>query len=100
MPAAMRMPKIVENVPRSRTWNQGAFTVTIATAPKDWKYMLSAKRAMKAQTIETSQPQWTRPRRTTPMRTFAISAPRTPMSIPFRPPTRSMNGPFRRNEVP
>ena len=33
MPMAIMMPNIVEKVPRSRTWNHGALTVTIATAP-------------------------------------------------------------------
>ena len=30
------------NVPRSRRWNHAALTLTIDTAPKLWKYMLSA----------------------------------------------------------
>jgi len=31
-----------EKPPRSRTWNQCALTFTIETAPKLWKYMLTA----------------------------------------------------------
>ncbi|OQA32652.1 MAG: hypothetical protein BWY56_02206 [Acidobacteria bacterium ADurb.Bin340] len=36
------MPKIPLNLPRSLTWNQWAFTFTMATAPKLWKYMFKA----------------------------------------------------------
>ncbi len=36
------MPKMPPNVPRSRTWNHAVLTLTIETAPKLWKYMLSA----------------------------------------------------------
>ena len=35
-------PKMVEKVPRSETWNHGALTVTMASAPKLWKYMFNA----------------------------------------------------------
>ena len=42
MPREIRMPKMAPKVPRSRTWNQEALTLTMATAPKLWKYMLRA----------------------------------------------------------
>ena len=42
IPDAIMTPKTPENPPRSRTWNQLAFTLTMATAPKLWKYMLTA----------------------------------------------------------
>ena len=32
-PKAIIEPKMVENVPRSRTWNHGALTVTMEMAP-------------------------------------------------------------------
>ena len=37
----MRIPKTPPSTPRSRTWNQEALTLTIDTAPNDWKYMFA-----------------------------------------------------------
>ena len=33
----MRMPKMPEKMPRSRTWNHAALIFTIESAPNDWK---------------------------------------------------------------
>jgi hypothetical protein len=38
----MRMPNTPPSWPRSFTWNQEAFTLTMETAPKLWKYMFTA----------------------------------------------------------
>ena len=35
------VPKMPPKTPRSRTWNQAAFTLTTESAPKLWKYMFS-----------------------------------------------------------
>ncbi len=90
--------EMVENVPRSRTWNQGAFTVTIETAPKLWKYMLRAKRTVKVEMIGMSQPSRVLPYRTSPIAKFTMSAPMTPINMVRRPPTLSVSGPFTRND--
>ena len=42
MPREMRVPKMPPNTPRSLMWNQEALTLTMATAPKLWKYMFTA----------------------------------------------------------
>jgi hypothetical protein len=42
MPDEIIVPKIPEKPPRSFTWNQCAFTFTIETAAKLWKYMFAA----------------------------------------------------------
>src|SRR3569833_2310658 len=38
-PSEIRTPKMPPNVPRSRRVNLDALTLTIDTAPNDWKYM-------------------------------------------------------------
>ncbi len=36
------MPKMPPKIPRSCTWNHGAFTFTMDIAPYDWKYWFTA----------------------------------------------------------
>ena len=36
-PNRMSTPKMPAKVPRSRTWNHWALTLTIDSAPNDWK---------------------------------------------------------------
>ena len=41
-PLEIMIPKMPPKMPRSRTWNHAAFTFTTDSAPKLWKYMLTA----------------------------------------------------------
>ncbi len=92
------------NVPRSRRWNHAAFTLTMATAPKLWKYMFTR--------VEQRESSGTRPA----WASFGTAAavhrahdPRSPSPssrgasrwrrprIVFFPPSRSVSGPLMMN---
>jgi hypothetical protein len=51
IPDAIIVPKIPEKPPRSRRWNQWALTLTMLTAPNDWKYMFTAYKSDSTMTM-------------------------------------------------
>jgi hypothetical protein len=72
-------------------------TLTIDTAPKLWKYMLSTNSAASA---VVARPSTAPVRHSTPISAFAASVPAAEIRIVRRPPSRSASGPLTRNDTP
>ena len=89
-PSEIRMPKMAPKTPRSRTWNQGALTLTMATAPKLWKYMFTRVEHREDEHEVGGEELVARARGcssdqvTSPMSRFATAAPAAPIRIEKR----------------
>ena len=94
------MPNSPPSTPRSRTWNHGAFTLTMLTAPKLWKYMLMPFRISSEWWMLADSTPGATPRNVSAMSTLAIAEPPVASSMVARPPKRSVSGPLMRKPRP
>ena len=96
-PSEIRMPKMPPNVPRSRRWNHDALTLTIATAPKLWKYMFAQNSVINTPYDGAAPSPATM---YAPIAKLQAAAPAAATRIANRPPSRSVIGPLSRNARP
>ena len=98
-PSEIKMPNRPPSTPRSRTWNQCALTLTIETAPNDWKYMLRAFSTFNDSNM-SGAPSVPRDANTTAMPVLHTAEPPSAIKMVARPPQRSVSGPLSRKAKP